>query len=144
MFSRANIPGEPGVDYPIFSLCSINPRHCGGRSTATNNQNNRNTVNQGNTPQQREEVPLLPEVRRGKQNQQAGNNFRSDVAAGNIPGVPGKDYPIQSLEAFRRKFGPNAAIAPLDRIPADYPRDKLPGNGKRNNNGRIELVTRYN
>ncbi len=32
-FSRKSIPGEPGKDYPIYSidiLCKINPGQCGG------------------------------------------------------------------------------------------------------------------
>merc|ERR1712025_906848 len=162
---RANIPGEPGKDYPTFGpsiLCKINPRNpgCGGSGGGAKkggggggnggrkNGNGNKKKNGGasrkrqNQNGNRASSPSAP-ASKGQTNKNPRNNKGSntDYAAqakeGNIPGTPGKDYPINSLAAWRKRPGyENIELAPEDLIPANYPRDQLPGRGgKRNRNG---------
>merc|ERR1739844_88922 len=81
--------------------------------------------------------------RGGKRNRNGGGNggnkgsFQDEIAQGKVPGNAGKDYPVNSLAAWRKPPGyENIELAPEDLIPANYPRDQLPGRGgKRNRNG---------
>lgn len=95
---RKNIPGEPGKDYPINGpsiLCKINPNNPGcppGGAAAPRN---------------------------GRQN--SASDYQAAVARGEIPGVPGKDYPVNSVDALRKKGFGNIELAPASLITPDYP-----------------------
>ena len=108
---RRAIPGEPGRDYPIYSidiLCEINPRNCFGRRITTKNANR----DRGND-----------QVRRARNRNEAARRerFRQQITRGEIPGVPGKDYPINSLHSLRQRGHNNIQAAPANLITSDYP-----------------------
>merc|ERR1712226_1434527 len=92
---RKNIPGEPGKDYPINGpsiLCKINPNN-----------------------------PGCPPSGGGRTGRQNGGDYQAAVARGEIPGVPGKDYPVNSVDALRKKGFGNIELAPASLITPDYP-----------------------
>lgn len=92
---RKNIPGEPGKDYPIFGtniLCKINPQNPGCGGGGS-------------------------KARSGRQN----GDYQAAIARGEIPGTPGKDYPVNSLDALRKKGFGNIELAPASLITPDYP-----------------------
>ena len=97
-YCSKNIPGEPGKDYPINGpsiLCKINPNNPGcppGGAAAPRN---------------------------GRQN--SASDYQAAVARGEIPGVPGKDYPVNSVDALRKKGFGNIELAPASLITPDYP-----------------------
>jgi len=155
---RANIPGEPGKDYPTFGasiLCKINPRNpgCGGSGGGAKkggggggnggrkNGNGNKKKNGGasrkrqNQNGNRASSPSAP-ASKGQNNKNARNNKGSntDYAAqakeGNIPGTPGKDYPVNSLAAWRKRPGyENIELAPADLVVAGYPYPNGKGGG---------------
>ena len=98
-YCSKNIPGEPGKDYPINGpsiLCKINPN------------------NPGCPPGGAAAAP-----RNGRQN--SASDYQAAVARGEIPGVPGKDYPVNSVDALRKKGFGNIELAPASLITPDYP-----------------------
>eukprot|EP00096_Caligus_rogercresseyi_P015980 TRINITY_DN847_c0_g1_i3.p1 TRINITY_DN847_c0_g1~~TRINITY_DN847_c0_g1_i3.p1 ORF type:complete len:241 (-),score=70.58 TRINITY_DN847_c0_g1_i3:84-806(-) len=111
---RQTIPGEPKVDYPIYSidiLKKLNPAQFGlaPRSKAK-------------------------KARKGKKSPPSSgardnNDFDSQISSGTIPGTPQKDYPINSRSALLKK-NPNKYSgiqnAPSFLIPKNYPKSKLP------------------
>lgn len=46
--------------------------------------------------------------------------LKTQIANGQIPGVPGRDYPINSLSGLRKKFT-NLQPAPAELITPDFP-----------------------
>jgi len=60
------------------------------------------------------------------------SNFLKEIAAGRIPGKPGKDYPTHSLSKFK-----GAKPAPPDKIPKNYPKNggRKSGGGRRSGGG---------
>lgn len=91
------------------SLCKINPRNpgCGGGSGKKGQNGNKNGQNAGQSAE------------RGNR---GSGDFKAQIAAGKIPGEPGKDYPVNSLAAFRKRPGfENIELAPDHLITPDYP-----------------------
>ncbi len=138
--SRRNIPGEPGKDYPIFStniLCKINPRNPGcGAGGGSNGNRNKNGGGGGqkannNGGQRRNNNAGSKKSPSSNGNSGSGNaargnrnnaDFQSQIAQGKIPGEAGKDYPVASLAAFRKRPGfENIELAPDHLITPDYP-----------------------
>merc|ERR1712108_110440 len=59
----------------------------------------------------------------GRNNNKASNSdYQAQIAQGNIPGTAGKDYPVNSLSAWRRRPGfENIELAPDHLIVPGYP-----------------------
>lgn len=92
MIIRKNIPGEPGKDYPIYSidiLRKINPGQFGGQPS-------------GGAPKSASPTPTN-QPRQAKQGAGDKVDFQSQVSKGQIPGTPGKDYPVNSVDALKKK-----------------------------------------
>jgi len=143
---RASIPGEPGKDYPTFGtniLCKINPRNpgCGGSggsgkgggnggggngngkkkgggSRKRKNQNGNRAGSTGSTSS----ASSPPTKASQGQNKGSKTDYAAQVEQGNIPGTAGKDYPINSLSAWRKRPGfENIELAPDHLVVAGYP-----------------------
>merc|ERR1712088_1052972 len=74
--------------------------------------------------------------RNGRTNPQQGennSNFQDEIANGRVPGSAGKDYPVNSLAALRKKF-PGLGLAPDELIVPGYPLGNLPRRNKGNRN----------
>ena len=57
------------------------------------------------------------EVRGGRTNK---DTYYNQIANGEIPGVAGKDYPVNSVQALSGRFN-GIQVAPADLITPDYP-----------------------
>ena len=66
--------------------------------------------------QQQQQQQTAP--RGGRNNNNA--DFESQIANGEIPGVPGKDYPVNSVQALKGRFA-NLQVAPADLIINTFP-----------------------
>ena len=53
----------------------------------------------------------------------SGNNpaFQEQIANGEIPGIPGKDYPVNSIDALKKKGFQGIRLAPAELITPDFP-----------------------
>jgi hypothetical protein len=119
--SRSAIPGEPGKDYPIYStniLCKLNPRNCGGGGGGGRGGagGGRNKKKPGPARAAAAASPLANRPNK------ASASFQDQIAQGNIPGTPGKDYPVNSVDALRKRPGfSNLKPAPAHLVTPDYP-----------------------
>jgi len=144
---RANIPGEPGKDYPTFGfkkLCEINPRNpgCGGSGgkakggggggSSGGGRNGSRKKNGGGSPRRKNQngnrassppaAASQGQKGNGRSNKGSNTDYAAQVAQGNIPGTAGKDYPVNSLSAWRKRPGyENIELAPADLVVAGYP-----------------------
>merc|ERR1712037_876277 len=121
---RKNISGEPGKDYPTFGsniLCKINLTNpgCGGggRSGGGGNggrkkNNNGQAGRRAGSTQNRSspaKAPKAPKAQKApraqngrprknqrlpRQKPSSNDDLLAEIAAGNIPGTAGKDYPV--------------------------------------------------
>jgi hypothetical protein len=93
-YYRKNIPGEPGKDYPIYSidiLRKINPGQFGGRPSGAGAAKSASPA-PTNQPRQAKQGGGADKV-----------DYQSQVSKGQIPGTPGKDYPVNSVDALKKK-----------------------------------------
>jgi len=144
---RKNIPGEPGKDYPTFGaniLCKINPRNpgCGGSGGGGGGGNgggrngngkkngnggapkrkNQNGGRSGSTSRASSPPARASQGQNSRSNKGSKADYAAQVEQGNIPGTPGKDYPINSLSAWRKRPGfENIELAPDHLVVAGYP-----------------------
>merc|ERR1711997_835742 len=148
---RKNIPGEPGKDYPTFGpsiLCKINPAQCGvsgggGKRGGGNGGGNRKKNGGGSRKRNNQNgnhaspKPEQQKTRNTSSNKGSKSDLAAQAAAGNIPGTPGKDYPINSLSAWRKRPGyENIELAPADLVVAGYPFPNGGGSGGKKNKKR--------
>ena len=106
---RRNIPGEPGKDYPINSfsiVCKLNPRQCGGSGGGGNGNKQKGNGNGGNGNKQKNNGNGGNGRKNGNSNKNGNGKAKGksgngnsggdelDALRRNIPGEPGKDYPI--------------------------------------------------
>ena len=76
------------------------------------------------------------ETRGGRTNK---DDYYGQIAKGEIPGVAGKDYPVNSVQALAGRFS-GIQVAPADLITPDYP-----GRGSSSNNrGEIRSIRLIN
>merc|ERR1719305_1802149 len=67
-----------------------------------------------------------------RQKPSSNDDLLAEIAAGNIPGTAGKDYPVNSLAAWRKRPGyENIELAPADLVVAGYPFPSGGGGGAR-------------
>merc|ERR1711935_987784 len=139
---RANIPGEPGKDYPTFGikkLCEINPRNCpsggnakGGGGGGGGGRNGSRKKNGSGSPRRKNQngnrassppaAASQEQSKNGRNNKGSNTDYAAQVEQGNIPGTAGKDYPVNSLSAWRKRPGyENIELAPADLVVAGYP-----------------------
>lgn len=140
---RRNIPGEPGKDYPIYSidvLRKINPRQFGGQpATKSGNGNGSNGGRQQNPRGGRNGN------NNGRRNNGNNNNksqYFEQIAQGQIPGRPGQDYPVNSVKNLKGKFT-NLKLAPAHLITPDYPKNAQIGGGGKLQNQRKNQGQRH-
>ncbi|TRY78220.1 hypothetical protein TCAL_15311 [Tigriopus californicus] len=132
---RRNIPGEPGKDYPIYSidvLRKINPRQFGDQSS--NKNGNGNGANTGGQQDLRGGRNSGKNGRQNKRNNSVNKSqYLEQVAQGQIPGQPGQDYPVNSVKGLKGKFT-NLKLAPAHLITPDYPKNaQIRGGGNSQN-----------
>ncbi len=53
--------------------------------------------------------------------------LQSQVSSGVLPGVPGRDYPTNSLTGLRNRF-PGIQLAPAELVTPDFHNGVKPGN----------------
>merc|ERR1712203_566191 len=123
-------------------LCKINPTNpgCGGRSGGGGNgggnggrkkNNNGQGGRRAGSTQNRSSPAKAPKAQNGRprknqrlprQKPSSNDDLLAEIAAGNIPGTAGKDYPVNSLAAWRKRPGyENIELAPADLVVAGYP-----------------------
>jgi len=108
----------------------------GGRR-AGSTQNRSSTAKAPKTPK----APKAPRAQNGRprknqrlprQKPSSNDDLLAEIAAGNIPGTAGKDYPVNSLAAWRKRPGyENIELAPADLVVAGYPFPSGGGGGAR-------------
>ena len=84
------------------------------------------------------QCPLAGGNGKGNENRGGRTNkdeFYNQIASGEIPGVAGKDYPVNSVQALTGRFN-GIQVAPADLITPDYP-----GSSSKSNNNRGQYST---
>merc|ERR1712238_482392 len=84
-----------------------------------------------NSPAKTPKAPKAPRAQNGRprktqrlprQKPSSNDDLLAEIAADNIPGTAGKDYPVNSLAAWRKRPGfENIELAPADLVVAGYP-----------------------
>lgn len=114
----------------------------GGRR-AGSTQNRSSTAKASKAPKapKASKTPKTPRAQNGRprktqrlprQKPSSNDDLLAEIAAGNIPGTAGKDYPVNSLAAWRKRPGyENIELAPADLVVAGYPFPSGGGGGAR-------------